>query len=407
MKNPSKSFFASFSIFMVAVCLFTVSICEAAEPIKIGIVHSKKFPFATMMQDAFEMALETIRQNGGINGRELILVYGDDHGTRRVGEKVIKEMAEMKDISMLVGGYSSRNTVYTAGMAEKLNMPFLICTAADDRITQRGWKNIYRLNPPASQYTEGLENFFLDRIKPKSMAIVYENSPYGTDAALRMMWFCRENGIDIRRNIPYHKERIKPEYFKRILAPLKVKGSAPEVIYMVSYLKDAVAVVKEIRKLKINSLLCGGAGGFTHPKFIVEAGDDANLVLTATLWFQEMKYPGTKQFYDEYLKRYATRPDYHAAEAYAALLVAADALRRAKSLTPEAIREALNQTDMKTPFGPVKFSSFDKFQRQNRLPTQVLEIINSKFELIWPLNLATAAFVPPPGWGDSESKKGQ
>jgi len=404
MDHPSKSFFSFFTILMLVAYFFTGSVCEAAEPIKIGIVHSKKFPFAAMMQDAYEMALEVIHRNGGINGRELRLIYADDRGNRRAGEKIIKEMAEMKDIAMLVGGYSSSNTVYMAGMAEKLNMPFLICTAADDRITQRGWKNIYRLNPPASQYTEGLENFFLDRIKPKDIAIVYENSPYGTDAALRMMWFCRENNIDIRRNIPYHKERIKPEYFKRILAPLKVKGAAPEVIYMVSYLKDAVAVVKEIRKLKINSLLCGGAGGFTHPKFIVEAGDAANHVITATLWFQEMKYPGTKQFFDEYLKRYAAEPDYHAAEAYAALLVAADALKRAKSLTPEAIREALNQTDMKTPFGPVKFSSFDKFQRQNRLPTQVLEIVNSKFELIWPLNLATSKFVPPPGWKGSDVK---
>lgn len=404
MKHRLAFSFYLLPILTIAACLLAAPKGEASETVKIGIVHSQKFPFAAMMRDAYDMALEVINKEGGINGKPLKLVYGDDRGSRTAGEKAIREMVKAGDISMLVGGYSSSNTVYSAGLAEKLDMPFLVCTAADDRITQRGWKNIYRLNPPASQYTKGLEDFFLKKIKPESMAIVYENSPYGTDAALRMMWFCRKNGIDIRRIIPYHKERIKAEYYQRILAPLKVKGSAPDVIYMVSYLKDAVAVVNEIRKLGINTLLCGGAGGFTHPNFIVGAGDAANFVLTSTLWYQEMKYSGTKQFYDEYLKRYSTRPDYHAAEAYAALLVAADALMQATSLTPEAIREALNQTDMKTPFGPVKFSSYGKFQRQNRLPTQVLEIINSKFELIWPLNLATATFVPPPGWRHSESR---
>ncbi len=383
---------------ILTACLFRGSVMAGSEPVKIGIVHSGGFPFATMMLDAYEMALLEIHRQGGINGRELKLIHGDDQGSRHAGEALIKEMVEKKGVKMLVGGYSSKNTVYMAGMAEKLDMPFLICTAADDRITQRGWENIYRLNPPASQYTSGLEKLFEERIKPKSMAVVYENSPYGTDAALRMMWFCREHDVNVRRIIPYHRERKSPEYYTRILAPLKTEGEAPDVIYMASYLQDAVKIVKEIRKLKIQSLLAGGAGGFTHPKFIVEAGDAANLLLTATLWFHEMKYPGTRAFYDAYLKRYGAKPDYHAAEAYAAIMVAADALRRAKSFTPEAIRMALTHTDMTTPFGPVRFESFGKFKHQNRLPTQVLQIIQRQFELIWPADLATAAFEAPPDW---------
>ena len=249
-----------------------------------------------------------------------------------------------------------------------------------------------------------VEDFFTENIRPKSMAIVYENSPFGTGLALRMLWFCRENDIDVRRIVPYHRERLKPEYYHRILAPLKVKGEPPDVIYMVSYLKDALAVVKGIRKLKLNSLLCGGAGGFTHPNFNIMSGYLANHVLTATLWHQDMQYPGTKEFYNEYLKSYAERPDYHAAEAYSALLVAADALRRAESFSPKSIRAALDTTDMATPFGPVKFGSYKNFERQNRLPTQVLQVIGGKFESVWPRNVATAKFAPPPNWRRAENK---
>jgi branched-chain amino acid transport system substrate-binding protein len=83
-------------------------------------------------------------------------------------------------------------------IADKLDRPLLVCTAADDRITQRKWKNVYRLNPPAKEYTRGLEDFFLNKIKPKSMAIVYENSPYGTSGAINMMWFCRVRKQSLR-----------------------------------------------------------------------------------------------------------------------------------------------------------------------------------------------------------------
>ena len=133
------------------------------------------------------------------------------------------------------------------------------------------------------------------------MTIVYENSPYGTGLATRMMWFCRENDIDILGIEPYHKERAKKEkigstYFQRILEP--VKKDPPDVIYMVSYLKDAALLVQKIRELKINSLLCGGAGGFTSQKFVKKTGSLADNVLTATLWTHQLRYPGTKEYYN-------------------------------------------------------------------------------------------------------------
>jgi branched-chain amino acid transport system substrate-binding protein len=275
-----------------------------------------------------------------------------------------------------------------------------VCTAADDRITQRKWKNVYRLNPPAQGYTMGLEDFFLNKVKPKSMAIVYENSPYGTGGAMRMMWFCRGNNIDLRAIEPYHKERLSADYFNRIIA--RLKEDSPDVIYMVSYLNDAALLVKNIRDAKIDSLLVGGAGGFTSRKFIDKAGDNANHLLTATLWTPYLKYPGTKEYYDQYIKKYASTPDYHGAEAYSALMVAADVLKRADSFSPESIRAALDKTDLMTPFGPVKFTSYDKFERQNSLPTQVLQIINGKFECVWPAAHAASNFIAPTYWRASD-----
>lgn len=359
----------------------------APKPIAIGVLHSEAFPWATMMKNSFEMALEVINKEGGIKGRPLKLIYVDDRGKREAGEDAVKKLAGKSEVVMLVGGYASSNTIYTAGLADKLDIPFLITTAADDRITQRKWRNVYRMNPPAQMYTKGVEDLLLKRIKPASMAIVYENSPFGTGSALRMLWFCRENDIELRKIIPYHKERASSEYFQKLLKPLE--KNPPDLIYMVSYLKDAVHLVEKIKKSKINSLLIGGAGGFTHYKFIAMAGNYADRMLTATLWTHQLPYPGTKEYYDRYLEKHSTTPDYHGAEAYSALFVLADALKRAESLDPAGIRAALDKTDIMTAFGPVRFESNGKYERQNRLPTMVLQIINKNFEIVWPENVAT------------------
>jgi branched-chain amino acid transport system substrate-binding protein len=225
------------------------------------------------------------------------------------------------------------------------------------------------------------------------MAIIYENSMFGTDGAMRIMEFCRDNAIEVQTLMAYDKAKANQAYFRPMLASLTEE--APDVIYMISYLEDAVALVKEIDNLKIPSLQCGGAGGFTMEEFIRRSGNSSEHLLTATLWSSHVPYAGAKEYHAEYIIRYGSPPDYHGAEAYSALLVAADALKRAESFKPESIRAALNNTFIITPFGPVKFHSYYDFERQNSTRTQVLQIINGKFETIWPLEFATKKFVSP------------
>ncbi len=351
--------------------------------------------FGVMMKNSFELAKETINKKGGINGRRpLKVIYGDDKGEAAEGVRVVTRLVKESKAVMLVGGYSSSTTYYMAREADRLGVPFLICTASADKITQQGWKNVYRLNPPISEYTKGLQDFWIKNARPASMAIVYEESMFGTYGMRRMMEFCDKNAIEIRQLISYDKARAAPGYFRPLVALLT--EDPPDVIYMVSYLNDAVELVKTIRELGIKSMLCGGAGGFTHQQFIKQAGKDANHVFTATLWFHNVPYPGAKEYFKRYVDRYSADPDYHGAEAYSALLVAADTLERAPFISPATIRAALNKTYMTTPFGPVKFYSYYDFERQNSVRTQVLQVIDGKFQCVWPPDLATAKFILPP-----------
>ncbi|MGD9233063.1 MAG: ABC transporter substrate-binding protein [Desulfobacterales bacterium] len=383
-------------LFLLLVMIVIPFRSSASEPIVIGVplpLSGKQMVDGNMMKDSFEMARNIINENDGINGRRLHLIYADDQGKESIAEKIIKDLVNNAKAVMLVGGHTSAPTYAMAKIANKLDVPFLVCTASADRITQKRWKNIYRLNPPVSEYTKGLEDFWMKNFKPKSMSIIHENSMFGINGATHMMGFCLENGIAMRSTVGYDRERTDPAYFRSILA-LQVEDP-PDVIYMVSRLDDGAALVKAIREVKVETLLCGGAGGFTSQEFIKRAGEAANHLLTATLWSHQLPYQGANEYYDRFLKVYSYPPDYHGAEAYSALLVVADALKRTESFSPKSIRAALNKTFMMTPFGPVKFYTYEDFERQNTVRTLVLQIINEKFEVIWPLDVATAEFVSP------------
>ncbi len=384
---------------IAAVCVSALSglilslAANATEPVVVGILHREDFAYAKMMRNAFEMALMEINLAGGIKGQSLQLRYSDDQGDPEVGEQAVKTLVEEKKVAMIVGGYSSSNTLQMAYAANRMDKPFLVATAADDRITQHNLKNIYRLNPPASEYTKGLEEFLLDQVKPKSMSIVYENSPYGTGGARRMMGFCRANDIEIKGIHPYFKKGATPEYIQKIISP--IQQDQPDAIFMVSYLEDAAMLVTKAREMKINSLLCGGAGGFTHASFSRITGSASENMVTATLWSPAAKFPMAQHFYEKYVKRYSIQPDYHAAEAYSALLVCADALSRSSSMTSDDIRAALDETKMETPFGSIEFKNYGPFKRQNTSATQVFQIKNGNFETIWPPVLATSTYTAP------------
>ena len=394
MKNKIRKIILFVSAMVLAL---STSVGEASEgSVTIGIplpLSGNLKEFGMMMKNSFEMAQESVNEAGGINGRPVNIVFADDEGQVASVKPAFDKLVAAKPV-MLVGGYASDPTYVMAELAQKKDLPFLICTASADKITQKGWKNIYRLNPPVSEYTKGLEDFWIKIYKPKSMAIVYENSMFGTSGAIRMIEFCQEKAIEIRKEIDYDRTMATaPGYIRSLLAPLT--EDPPDVIFMIAYLNDAVALVKQIRELNINSLLCGAAGGFTLEEFIIRTGGAANYLMTASLWSEHVRYPGAADYYAKYTERYYRSPDYHGAEAYSALLVAAEALRRAKSFSAQDIRDALNKIYMLTPFGPVKFYSYEDYERQNSVNTLVLQIINGKFETIWPPDVASAMYKLP------------
>ena len=297
----------------------------------------------------------------------------------------------------LIGEYSSSCSKAIAALAEERKIPYLVVTGAANDITQKGYKYVFRMNPSVEYYTSGFRGFLKQVVKPKTIAILYESTDFGTSGSKSMVKEAERLGIKVVLNEKYEAGAVD---FKPILS--QVKAKRPDVIYMVSYVMDAALLMRQIKELRIDAkLFAGGAAGFAIPEFIENAKDAAEYVVTATLWSPFAPYKGAREFAEKYKSRYGKYPSYHGAEAYSALYVLKDALERAKAMEPDAIRGALAATDIVTAFGPVKFESRGKYSNQNFMDTLVLQVINGKHEVIWPRKFATADYVfPIPRWRD-------
>jgi len=250
------------------------------------------------------------------------------------------------------------------------------------------------LNPPASEYPMALESFLAEVVKPKTAVILYENTNFGSSSSKSFEKSCEKVGIKVLMNEGYEHGGVD---FKPLL--VKVKQANPDLVYMISYVMDAALLMRQSMELRLSpKLFVGGAAGFTLPEFQKNAGKAAESVFSASLWYQTLPYQGAKEYFDKFMKKYGTETEYHGAEAHASAYVIADVLKRAKSMAPEDVRQALSATNIQTVFGPVKFVEYDKKTNQNKLPTYLVQWIDGKLELVWPKEIASKPYVYPVDW---------
>ena len=396
MRKNVKTIF----LVLVAISVFAFMLpsqVAAADTIKVGIVLPLTGPqakFGEIEKQSFDMALEEINGGGGVKGMKLEFIMEDDTGRPEVGRSVVEKLITKDKVVMLGGGYSSSVTFGVAGVAQQNRVPFLINTGSADKITEQGWDYIFRLNPPVSEYASGVETFLAEVVKPKDAVILHENSLFGTKGAKAFQKSCEKLGIKVLMTEGYEHGGID---FKPVL--VKVKQLNPDLVYMISYIMDASLLMRQARELKLTpKLFVGGAAGFTLPEFNQNAGKAANYVVSATLWHQVLPLPGAMDYFNRFKAKYNKDTEYHGAEAYAAAYVIKDVLSRAKSFSPEDIKQALSETKLMTVFGPVQFTSYDKKTNQNRLITYVVQWQHGKLQLIWPKNLANAKYVYPIDW---------
>jgi len=388
----------SLVVAVVAMAMFVVPSSAAEAPIKVGVVlplTGEQAKFGEIEKNSFLMALEVINKAGGVNGRPIELIIEDDTGKPDVGRSAVEKLIAKDNVVALTGGYSSSVTYAICAAAQQRKVPFLVTTGSADKITEQGWDHVFRINPPVSEYPKALGSFLEEVVKPKTVAILHENTLFGQSGSKEFADQCQKAGIKVLMKEGYESGAVD---FKPLL--IKVKAAKPDFVYMISYVMDAALLMRQSKELDLNPrLFVGGGAGFTLPEFAKNAGAASEYVFSADLWTSRVPYPGALEYYDNYAKRFGHATEYHGAEAYSSMFVVTDALKRAKELKPASVREAFVTTDMMTVFGPVKFISYGKKTQQNSLPTYLVQWQKGILETVWPTNVATKPYVfPVPEW---------
>jgi branched-chain amino acid transport system substrate-binding protein len=410
------------SIALAGVSLVFCASAQAQQEIRIGVIYPLTGAAASTgneIKNALDLAADIVNNGakgitnlpfaagGGLpnlKGAKIKLVFADHQSNPQVGASEAERLITQEKVVALMGSYNSNVTQTASQVAERYKVPFLNAESSAAGLTQRKFKWFFRTTAHDDLFVQNFYAFYKDLaakkgIRVKNVALFNENTQWGNETTKLENKLSGDNGINVLKAISYPAKSTQLTSEVQLL-----KATNPEVVMQSSYLGDAIMSMKTYKQLGFSpDMILANNAGFTDTEFIRTLGKDADYVITREVWSLDLSKnnPLIKQVNDLYNSRYKANLTGNTSRAFTGLLTLADAINRAGSTEPETIRKALVETNIPgnkliMPWKGIKFDA----QGQNIHGAGILvQIIDGKYNTVWPFDIATTDVVwPMPKW---------
>lgn len=384
------------SVLVVMAVLFSFAACDNeddSDVIKIGSIHPLTGSMAYEGQalvNSQKIAIDKINAEGGINGKMLQLKTVDSLGTAGGAATAAQKLINM-NVCALTGTYTSGSAQVVSRTAEKFGVPFVVTVAASETLLTNGYKYSFRVQPSTTVFSSNFIEY-LPSIKTddmKTVAIIYEDSNYGTGIAEYIKSRIDETGLEIVGMMPYSAtaSTLSSEVTKLV-------SLDPDILIPVGYYSDQNMLAKELidRKITFPAIIGVANGAFSDAKF-------TNTYGTAADGFFDINYrynPNSEEaeyLLREYRERYGEEIPVCAIYGYESIMVIADALKRAGTTDHNALRDALAETNMTDHLLPQGEIVFDDAGENINSAGVLIQIQNGKQVIVFPKEYAEGEII--------------
>lgn len=405
----------------ILLTAFPVSTAGAADKVvRIGAIYPMTGSLAstgTELRDALVLAADIInhkydldlplaRTEGlpNVAGARIEIVVGDSQGKPDVGQAEAERMITQEHVAALIGSYQSAVTTTASIAAERHHIPFLAPESTDPKLTERGFRWFFRTTPHDELFAENLFQFLND-LKKKgkgvgSIAIVYENTNFGTGVDQAEKRYAAKYGYRVAIEVPYAANGTS---FSSEVE--RLKAAKPDVIMPASYTADAILYMRTFKDLNyVPKGILAMDAGYISDEFKKTLGKDGDDVLSREVWALDLakRKPMVATVNAIYKKRFGLDMNGNSARAFTSLLVLADAINRAGSTDRGKIRDALEKYNLSGDrmIMPWDGVAFDPKSHQNTKGRGIIvQLKGGEWHTVWPFNLASQDVVWPfPAW---------
>lgn len=323
---------------LILMILFLPLLSHATDTIKIASIYAHSGPAAKANQSSVKgvrLAVDEINSAGGISGRPIVLLELDNQSTP-IGSKVAADLAVSSDVVAIIGAAFSSHSVAVATVAQRHQIPMITNVSTNPSVTRIG-DYIFRVCFNDVIQGQVMAKFAREELQSKGVVTIYNMaSDYsiGISATFEQA-FVRRSGLMLAK-IPY---KARQPNFRNIIS-LAISAQ-PDAVFIGGHTESG-RIIGEAIKNGLSAIPLGG-DGWDEPSFYEMGGKHIQEGYYTTHWNQKIASASSRRF----VNRYGQSGMLWAptALAYDAVHLLANAIKRAGSTLPEAVKGALSRTD--------------------------------------------------------------
>ena len=323
---------------------------------QVGPVSGSQAHYGKDEQNGARMAIDDLnKQNVMIGGKhaKFELQAEDDAADPKQGTAAATKLCDQK-VNGVVGHLNSGTTIPAAKIYFGCGIPQISPSATNPGYTQLGYKTAFRVLANDNALGAGLALYAADALKLKRVAVIDDRSAYGQGVAEVFKKSAMARGIEI---VSEQYTNDKATDFMSILTAIKSKN--PDGIFYGGMDPQAGPMLRQIETLGMANVKFFGGDGICTEKLIELAAGAKTLnnVVCAGGGASIEKMPGGIEWKKRYDAAYPGEYQIYSPFAYDAVMVLADAMKRAGSADPKVYLPFVSKTNYKGVTTTVQFDA--------------------------------------------------
>ncbi len=350
-----------------------LAVAQSRDAIRIGAVgpySGNAAAFGISMREAIDLVVDQRNRAGGLLGRRIEVMHGDDAGRPEEAANISRRFASRDRVSLVLGSVSSPASLAAAQVLRDEEVAQITISATAQRITRQGNPWVFRSAVPDRKLVSDLVDFIAEKHPThRRFGFLYVNDDFGKGGFDSFVEFGRARGFSITAEERYSRGDID---FTAQLT--RIRASQPDAMIDWSRYAEGALILRQARQVQLG-LQIYGSDGVAPPAYLELAGEAANGVIYAT-HFSPATASGAEaeRFMAAIRQAYNKPADMTHAQAFDAATIACDAILRARSADRQPVRDAIRQTDFNSVRGPFRYDQFG----DPTLVTHVVRIVNGR-----------------------------
>lgn len=309
--------------------------------------------FGDMKVKAIQLAFDEVNEKGGIDGKQVKLLVGDDTGNPKEAPNIAQKFAADNSILAIIGHWNSSCTLAARGIYESAGIP-VITDSVNKAITDGTTPHIFRISLTDTAQAKHLAKYAYEQMGKRKAAILFTANDFGTGLKNDFNEKFNELGGEIVAVETFFEGQSKD--FSPQLTKIKAKN--PDLLFIPGYYVETALIAQQAKSLGLDVQMLG-TDGISSDELIKLGGEAVEGIKFAGFFHPDIEFPGTKEFVQAFKAKYQKEPDTYAALAYDSAKILLEAIEE-KGADRAVIKNYLETVkDFPGVAGPISFKNND------------------------------------------------